>query len=343
MPNLTNLAVYEDLARDKNSCIKIDGQVIVSGIQGDDAGESQHIYLHGTAEHPIEISGPVVVRGSVIIHGVVKGQGSIYSGGNVYVPQNLTYQDPPSAVPADPDEGDMEGWVAANQGKDALGLFAREHVVIGDYTNSSWQSYVSSWVNDHRNRSEEDAGEDGIPNTSAGRDGVSGTEDDDVIEDDDVFQTETYTQFHEDAGLIPEGKSIGDVIPDTGEDLDGDGQYDPKCAMSDFNIPAALDGTNWAGNVPAGTPAFSDVASCSGITQLDAAFYTNHHFAMLTLAYGQDMNFNGCVVSRNESIIYGTSHCIFNYDYRLLGEGESHGFYLPKTWDPVDIVYWTVK
>ena len=81
----------------------------------------------------------------------------------------------------------------------------------------------------------------------------------------------------------------------------------------------------------------------NNITQLDAAFYTNHHFAMLTLAWGKDMKFNGCIVSRNESIVYGTSHLILNYDYRLMGGGQSHGFYLPRTWDPVAIVYWAAR
>lgn len=343
MPNLSDLAVYEDLAKEKGAYIKVGDQFIVSAVQGDDAGERQHLYLRGTAEDPIEISGPVVVRGCLIISGVVKGQGSIYSGGNVYVPQNLTYQNPPSATPTDPDETAMETWIAANANADALGLFAREHVVIGDYTDNWWQYYVNSWRSDHRNKSEEDAGEDGIPNTRAGRDGVHGTADDDVLEDDNVWTVEYYTTMHQSEGLIPEGLDVGDPIPGTGEDIDGDGEYDRTCKMNEFNLPMSLSSVHWAGNVPPPGTQYTDIASCSSLTRLDAAFYTNHHFAMLTLAWGQDMVFNGCIVSRNESIIYGTNHCILNYDYRLLGEGESHGFYLPKTWNPVETVFWTAK
>ena len=343
MPNLSDLSVYENLAREKGSTIKIGDDVVVTAVQGDDAGEKQHLYLRGTVDAPIEIHGPVVVRGCLVISGVVKGQGAIYSGGNVYVPQNLTYENPPSATPTDPTETDMEAWIAANQNADALGLFAREHVVIGDYTHSYWQSYVNSWRGDHRNKSEEDAGEDGIPNTRNGRDGVAGTADDDVLEDDDAWTVQYYTTLHETEGLIPEGKAVGDPIPGTGEDIDGDGQYDRTCQMNEFNLPMSLCSVNWAGNPPREGTQYRDIAGCDTITRLDAAFYTNHHFAMLTLAWGQDMTFNGCIVSRNESIIYGTDHLILNYDYRLLGEGESHGFFLPKVWNPVEIVYWTAK
>ena len=343
MPNLSDLNMYENLAKEKASYIKIGDDVIVTAVQGDDAGEKQHLYLRGTPEEPIEIHGPVVVRGCLIISGVVKGQGAIYSGGNVYVPQNLTYETPPGATPTDPTEADMEAWIAANQNADALGLFAREHVVIGDYTNSQWQYYVNSWRGDHRNKSEEDAGEDDIPNTKNGRDGIGGTADDDLLEDDDTWTVQYYTTMHEGEGLIPEGKRVGDPIPGTGEDIDGDGQYDSTCQMNEFNLPMSLSSVHWAGNTPPEGTQYTDIASCDSLTRLDAAFYTNHHFAMLTLAWGQDMVFNGCIVSRNESIIYGTDTLQLNYDYRLLGEGESHGFFLPKVWAPVEIVYWAAN
>jgi hypothetical protein len=342
MPNLSDLTVYEALAREKGSYIKIGSTVVVNAVQGDVSGTPQNLYLTGTATAPIEIHGPVVVRGSVIISGVVKGQGAIYSGGNVYVPKDLAYKTPPATPPLHATQAQMESWIAANANANALGLFARKHIVVGDYTNSSWQSYVSSWVNDSRNESKEDAGMDGIPNTRNGRDGIRGTADDDVLEGDGIWTTNRYTTMHQTEGLIPPGKNVGDPIPGTGEDIDGDGRYTPRCLMSDFNIPASLTAANWAGNVPSGTPSYSSVSSTS-ITHIDAAFYTNHHIAMLTLASGKDMTFNGCVVSRNESIVYGTNHCIFNYDLRLLDEGQTYGFYLPRTWKPVQVVFWTEK
>lgn len=339
MPNLSDLTMYEDLAVRKNSSIKIGSNVVFTHVLGDGGGEPQNLYLCGTAAEPVVLDGPVVVRGSVIISGCVTGKGSIYCNGNVYIPNDITYVNAPGAVPTDPDEADMENWLTASESADALGLFAREHVVVGDYTNSYWQSYVSGWVNDYRNRSDEDSGEDLIPNTREGRDGILGTADDDVLEDDSEWTTEVYTELHEAEGLIPPGKSVGDAIAESGEDIDGDGVRDFTTQMSDFNIPASLTSSNWAGNVPDDTPSFGSV-STTQITNIDAAIYTNHTIGMLTLAYGEDLNFNGCVVSRNEAIVYGTSHCILNYDYRLLGDGESHGFYLPKTWRPVEIVMW---
>ena len=342
MPNLTDLTLYETLARSSGSYIKIGSTTYVNAVLGDNASEKQNLYLVGTTSAPIVIHGPVVVRGSVVISGVVSGQGCIYSGGNVYIPKNLTYLNAPATVPTSPTETDMESWISANGSKDALGLFARKHIVIGDYTNSSWQSDVSSWVNDSRNESKEDAGSDGIPNTRAGRDGITGTSDDDTLENDGVWTTDHYTAWHQAQGLLPSGKSVGDAIPGSGEDIDGDGVCTPRCAMSEFNIPASLTTTSWAGNVPTGTPSYSSVSTTS-ITKIESALYTNHHIAALTTASGSDLNINGCVVSRNESIVYGTSHFVLNYDYRLLDPGQSYGIFLPRVWNPVSIVYWNAQ
>ena len=109
--------------------------------------------------------------------------------------------------------------------------------------------------------------------------------------------------------------------------------------MSEFHIPTAVRTTTWVGNVPSGTPTFGSLSSTQ-ITNVDAAIYTNHTIGMLTLAYGQNLTFRGCVVSRNEAIVYGTDKLVLNYDYRLLGDGESHGFYLPKVWKAVEVVMW---
>jgi len=339
MPNLSDLSMYEDLAARKNASVSIGTQKVFDHVLGDDAGEPKNLYLHGTRDNPIVLNGPVVVRGSVIISGYVTGHGAIYCSGNIYIPKDLVYLNPPETTPANPDKTSMENWIASNRDADALGLFAREHVVVGDYTHPYWQYYVRSWINDYRNRSDEDSGEDLIPNTKAGRDGILGTADDDVLEDDGEWTTDVYTELHEEGGLIPPGKDVGDPIPDTGEDIDGDGVRDGTTQMSEFNIPAPLTSSNWAGNVPDGNPSFSDISSVR-MTRVDAAIYTNHTIGMLTLAYGEDLNFNGCLVSRNEAIVYGTAHAILNYDYRLLADGESHGFYLPKAWKPVEVIMW---
>ena len=469
----------------------------------------------------------------------------------------------------------------------------------------SWSGLVSSWMNDPRNRSDEDSGEDFIPNTVAGRDGVLGTADDDVLEGDGQWTVETYTPAQADLGLIPPEKQVGDPIPGTGEDINGNGVLDGATQLSDFNLPAPMTTPNWAGNLPlrgafvygwseggvsasvmsklnhdlgvntaviagdcpngglaaslaalptdlncvvqpsplclvfadkslpdqdeakkdidwlaargvrgiviahesglnhpqaqqylsalagwckaagvepvgiACDPVQTAVARAAGlsvwrqfflnqtiggrafvqtdqdagnrirqatddlateprgkldailiqavgfrdytnkvydpahatewlfptpdlarlqfcldqlgdyrdhcvfwqyyprdkdledlreypqhcdairnwltvpasavadssnpsdtITQVDAAIYTNNTIAMLTGAFGQDLTFNGCLVSRNEAIVYGASRCVLNYDLRLLDGAESRGFCLPRTWKPIEVIMW---
>jgi len=342
MPNLSSLTWYEQQAISQGASIRVGATTYVNGVLGDSAGEKRHIALVGTAANPIVINGPVVVRGSVIISGVVTGKGTIYSGGNIYVPKNLTYLTGPTTPrPGSNTEAATEAWLTANLAKDALGLFAREHVVIGNYTNSSWQSNVSSWVNHPLNKSKEDAGSDGVQNTRSGADGILGTADDDTLEDDGAWTVSTYTAADAVAGLIPAGKNIGDVIPGSGEDIDGDGVFDNTTAMSEFNVPAALNNTNWAGNVLGGTTATFSSISTLNISQIDAAFYTNHTLAALMINSGGNIKMNGSIVSRNESIIYGANQIIMNHDERLSGRGgDFFGFYVPKAWDPLEIRQW---
>lgn len=344
MPNLNDLTFYEDKAKTEGSSISLGATKVVDAVLGDDAGEKQHLYLEGTAANPIVLDGPVVVRGSVIISGYVTGQGAIYAKGNVYVPKPLRYVNPPATPrPASNDEATVEAWREANASKDALGLFAAEHVVLGNYTDSSWQSNVKSWINNANNKSNEDAGLDGIHNTKAGLDGILGTADDDVLEGDGVWTVSRYTEADAAAGRIPPGKSVGDVIPGSGEDIDGDGRYDGTIQMSEFNIPAALSSTNWAGNVPAGTPSYGSI-STRYVDRLDASFYTNHAFAGYIASSSGDIVFNGSLVSRNESIIYSVpsgKSLLFNHDERLSGRGaEMFGFYTPVTWDPLEVSEW---
>ena len=95
--------------------------------------------------------------------------------------------------------------------------------MVGDYTDDWWQTNVSNWVNHDLNKSREDAGSDGIQNTREGPDGILGTADDDFMEDDGVWTVNHYTEEDAERGLIPEGSRPGDVIPGSGEDIDGDG------------------------------------------------------------------------------------------------------------------------
>jgi len=340
MPNLTNLEPYEARAIAQGSTISVGGNVLVNGVYGDTPGEKQHLYLIGTAANPIVINGPVVVRGSVVLAGVIKGQGAIYSGGNVYVPNNLQYADAPSTSrPANNTQAATETWLEANRNKDFVAIMARENVVLGDHTNGTWRSYVSSWLAHAMNKSREDAGEDGIPNTRKGRDGILNTADDDVLEDDGQWTVQRYTADDLARGLIPAGKSVNDPIPGTGEDIDGDGAYDNTLTIANLDLPAALNTTNWGGTIT-GSVTFSSIAS-GAMTRLDGAFYTNHAFAWLTTP-SSAIHMNGAMVSRNESVIYGGPGLHMNYDARLLGGSNTVlGDLLPKTLAPVIVRDWT--
>jgi hypothetical protein len=341
MPNLSNLHLYETLATNEGATITIDGSVVCDGVYGDDAGETGNLYLVGTAADPIVLDGPLVARGDVIISGYVTGQGAIYSGGNVYCPDSVQYVNPPAtALPAGTTQAETEAWLTQNQESDFLGLFARENVVVGDHTHSTWRYHVNRWMSSSMNKSEEDAGEDGIPNTSAGRDGIHGTADDDVLEDDGVFSVEYYTEGDATLGLIPPGFAVGDIVPGSGEDIDGDGRYDGTTTLADIDFTIPLDSAGWGGNMPPGGIAnYSDIATLYA-TNLDAVFYTNHSFCYTVLG-GESAKINGALVSRNENIIYGTPSIEINYDCRLLG-GHSGlaGGLLPQVMEDPQLLLW---
>lgn len=342
MPNLSDLSGYEAKAKAEGGNISIGGSVVSNAVYGDEPTERKNLYLHGTSADPIVLDGPVVVEGDVIIHGTVTGQGAIYAGGNVYVPDSVTYADPPTKPrPDGNDQADTEAWLSANWEKDFLGLFAQENVVIGDHTNSTWRSYVSGWMKSSLNSSKEDAGEDLIPNTKAGRDGISGTSDDDLLEGDGVFTTEFYTDEDDKLGLIPPGAKVGDRIPGTGEDIDGDGDYDGTTSLSDIDIADELNYGLWGGNMPvSGISKYSDIATLYA-NELDAVFYTNHSFCYVVFG-SSGASVNGAIVSRNENIVYGTPRIDVNYDCRLLGGNSGMaGELLPQTLETPTVLRWT--
>jgi hypothetical protein len=341
MPNLSDLTAYEQRAIVSGGTVSVSGIPLFTGVYGDDSGEKQNLYLVGTPTDPIRIDGTVVVRGSVVLAGVVTGQGAIYAGGNVYVPNDLTYADPPTtARPADNTQAATQAWLTANRTKDFVAVLSRESIVLGDHTDYDWRTSVDGWLSHSMNQSKEDAGEDGIPNTSLGKDGIAGTEDDDVIEGDSVFSVETYTAADEALGLIPPGLTVGSVIPGSGEDIDGDGAFDDALTVADLDLPAPLDTYDWGGTI-SGPVTYSSIAS-KAMTRLDGVFYTNHAFAWMTTPT-QPIHVNGSVVSRNESIIYGGPSLNFNYDCRLLGGSSSViGDMLPRVLTALEVRGWMV-
>jgi len=139
-------------------------------------------------------------------------------------------------------------------------------------------------------------------------------------------------------GIVP-AAGDEDAIPGTGEDIDGDGQYDPGITMSDIEIGVPLNDGYWAGNIPPGDSTYDSFATM-GTTNIDAALYTNHTFAWVTFGSSQ-ARINGGLVSRNEDIIYGTPSVAMNYDCRLLGGSSGlAGDLLPKTAGDTVVVRW---
>jgi len=350
MPNLSDATLYENYAKNWNdgagSTLKIQGlgaggtDLLVSNpVYGDELGEKQHLCLVGTQTNPILLDGPVVVRGDVIIKGYVKGKGTIYSNRNVYIPDDLKYVDGPTTeVPTWSYGQSVEAWQAAsaawrtaNQNKTGLGLFARGSIVLDNYKDSTWRSNVSSWLNNSLNESKEDLGPDGLPNTG------------DAGEGDGQWTVDYYTQEDFDKGLIPPGKMIGDVIPGTGEDIDGDGAYDARISLTDFEMATSLSSTNWGGNLPAGATSISDLDNPAGprrLKEVYALMYTNHALAGQFGLSATQVKFFGGWVSRVEATITGTSNTLFTHDERFTGGGKTYGFILPRTKSDVMLVTW---
>jgi len=336
MPNVNDSALYERLAKNR----VVDGQVVPTGITvgnvkidsvfGDDPGESGNLYLYGTEENPIVLDGPVVVKGHLIIFGKVTGQGSLYVEGNVYIPDNLEYLNPPTTwTPDTNSEADTEKWIAENYDKDSLGLFSAQNIVIGDYTNTTWRQNVGDWLANPLNASSEDSGTDLIPNTRNGRDGIPNTPDDDVLEGDKTWTVQRYTMDDYNAGIIPRNL-VGEPIPGSGEDIDGDGVFDDTITLADFD-GRPLNSGQYGGNVRQAAIPNYELIGRTDVSQVDGALYTNHALGLHTTS---QMTFNGSVVSRNESIVYGSSFTL-NYDRRLLGGGGISDVTLPQVFDAI--------
>ena len=364
MPNISDMDVYESHARNWNSgtgsSLKIDGAgtggsdlVLVDGVYGDDPLEKNNLIVVGTDQNPIVIDGPVVIRGDVIIKGKVTGQGCIYAMGNVYIPDNLTYVDAPTMKPdwdyydySTAEERDAAwqaasaAWKTENQDADGLGLFARENVILGDFQNSTWASYVSSWLNNTSNESAEDKnGIDHLPNT------------DDLGEGDSVWQVDRYTEDDLEDGVVPPDKAVGDVVDGSGEDIDGDGVQDGRISTVDFQLPDNILPSNWGGWLPSSISGYwgstglswSYLLNPAGGTQMNevnAMLYTNHA-TVGYFGYGvSETVIHGGIVSRIEALILGTSNAHWTHDERFTGGGQGFGFLLPRVKTNPELVSW---
>ncbi|PIQ86030.1 MAG: hypothetical protein COV74_06250 [Candidatus Omnitrophica bacterium CG11_big_fil_rev_8_21_14_0_20_45_26] len=140
MPYLGNISFYQSYASAKNGTLSFNdawtGEPEVVNANYDGV-----LVLIGTDADPIQINGPVVSTGDVIIKGKVTGQGTIYSGRNVHIIGDIEYVDGPGWSKPDTDP---EGTAATNSTKNFLGLAAKGNVVVGDYTDNTHRSWMTS-------------------------------------------------------------------------------------------------------------------------------------------------------------------------------------------------------
>ncbi|NUM36717.1 MAG: hypothetical protein HUU50_19415 [Candidatus Brocadiae bacterium] len=391
MPNLNNISYYESIAREKNGSIEIldlaagTSQVIFNdGVWGDnEPNGKKHLYLEGSAQKPIKVNGVVVIQGDLVIRGYITGRGSIYCARNAYLPQRLLYKNPPVNTKGtlsqyreakSGKETDREEWRSANVGKDLVGLFAKENIVLGDFTNDEWQNEVNKSLVDSRNKNEEDLGLDQIPGTG------------DVGEDNTTWDVER--------------DAAGNVIPGSGEDYDGDGIQDRRTLQEDFYLQTGsfyYGHPDWGGNIPSKADSYRSVTYWDNNTmgtssdrpmtlsvaqnpnphvkyslfpQVDAILYTNHFLAgyvqnqylneyfglvngenytvdntkKTTSLYSGQIVFNGSIISRNDGIYYTANKLLFNHDDRLTAEtGETLGMVIPRVWKELQPISMTVE
>lgn len=333
------------------------------------------------------------MTGAIVVFGRVSGQGALYSPGNIYVPGALTYNAPPwphlPAAGGNPvgvgygnatslthpsmAEADIEGWrsltaATAPAGTyrvhdaDILGLFARENIIVGRFTNGSYWGSVDGWLADVDNQSKEDLGVDNLPNTA------------DTNEGNGVWNVRRYAADGSNqcgSGLVPAGYAVGDVVPGSGEDIDGDGRYDPTInrgtlngqglpsvagnsssfafpldindrldsSAANPNTAAKLD-TNGDGKIWRGSPLWTDNATNHTWSQvsanppamdtLNAVMYTNHAIAGVYFPGGSGiMETYGTFIARIDATV-GSAKTLFTHDPRLLGGAKDFGIYLPR-------------
>jgi len=154
-------------------------------------------------------------------------------------------------------------WNRLNVDFDALSIYCNGNIVIGDLYEPNARAFADMWrQNTTCNNTKEDAGLDELSGTRYGYDGILGTYDDDILEDDGIWSVEYYTatelalynQVASDNSLANlqdfDGNDYvaGDAIPKTGEDYDADGVEDAsQTPISEFTVDWT--GMTFGGNV----------------------------------------------------------------------------------------------
>ncbi|PJA27441.1 MAG: hypothetical protein CO189_07050 [candidate division Zixibacteria bacterium CG_4_9_14_3_um_filter_46_8] len=312
-----------------------DSEVLFTGAWGDSTGENGNVVLSGTSSKPIIIDGPVVVSGDLVIKGEIGGQGAFYVGRNTYVAGTIQYANAPSERPTynygseTPAEYSdrVNDWIDANSGKDLVSFQTRESVVLADYTQTTWKRYITDsggWLRDYRNDGSEDVGIDGVfgNQTSSSNPYGGSSKERDGYWTVDLLNTSTGERARADLAISSGSVTIPSdfvVVPGSGEDVDGDGNYDKPYEYSNFELSASWNSSNFL-NCPT-TPDLDTFAEFADnyIAGIDGVVYTNHALAGCFTDNGKT---NGSLVARNESmVVYGTK-ITMNHDERLTNWGS---------------------
>ncbi len=349
-----------EAAYDNNSTIKIGNNIISDGVYGDkqgpaDAGSlvaltsagynpaTEHstgnLFLEGSGNEPIELNGTVVVEGNLFIKGRVTGQGSLHVRGNVYIGGDVQYKNPTSNPQSATDKDKIEKWISINKNKDMLGIFTKGSIGLGAYSTYTTYSGVKSWIEyEPANESaEKKNGFDGMPSTNDFGEGGA---------DANVWNVQRYTAEDAAEGRMPAGFSIGDAVPGTGEDFDGDGKEDPRLTVQEFKPRDGADmesvNTNfeklttqyWGGNPPGGSKTLKNYTS-KRTDRLDAVLFTNKLFTSY-VSVGR-LIWNGSIIGRLEGAILG-GNWTFNFDRRIMAVSElSNSFELPVVLKEIEV------
>jgi len=308
-------------------------ELVIDGCYGDDVGETGNVVLEGTETNPIIIEGPVVVTGDFVIKGNIGGQGAFYVGRNTYVAGTIAYEDPPSERPTF-DYGNetpeqykdrVDNWLEANRDKDIVGFMTRETIITGNHPDSWWQKYIvgqGGWLGDYRNDGREDVGVDrafGTLTSESNPYGASEKERDgywtvELYEESTGERQTVDLQIVGGAVSVPSGWR---VVAGSGEDIDGDGEYDvPYTYSDDIDFSATFNSTNFS-NMPEGVSDYLDFADFR-IGGIDGILFTNHAVAGWL---AEDFVLNGGLAGRNESLVVAGGHITLNHDPRLSQTG----------------------
>lgn len=255
----------------------------------------------------VNISGPVVVKGNVVLSGYVAGRGTLYTGRDLYLAGSVQYANPPSTEPnGSATQATVKTPNSSDYNADQMVFATGGSIVAGDVTNSWnwWTNSVGWWltqysqpgvtvdangnrttVNVFVNDNHEDNGVDGLVNSQQylqsndkENDGLWTVK----IQDASGNVTMADLKVVNGKAQVPSGWS---VIPGTGEDTDGDGQYTPAYDYNrDFNFASRKDSNgNWKqqsfsssyfGNFPSGVTAYSNYAR--PVTHVDGFLMANN-------------------------------------------------------------------